>query len=681
MKTSGLFIGACLAGLIAYSFQISDPKSGPEPAGANVPGFTNVDFELGTPGQQPPGWFVPKMLADRGFSAVLTTNQPAHGKQCVEVRWPQDRKPTGNLFANLMQRIDPKPLRGKQIKVTAAIRVAADKPGGRAQMWLRVDRPSGMGAFDNMNNRPVVSADWTDYSITADVADDAVSLNLGLMTLAGATAWWDNVRCEVLTEFKTVTDPQRLLSDLGLSNLGAFTRLVGYVRHFHPSDQAATNDWLDFIVTTLPQIENAQDAATLASHLEATFQPIAPTVRVFPSGQEPALPPELTQTSGAAPSRVRVWEHIGYAQSSSGVGHVYSSQRLSLETRELATLPTYAQPTNVFRAQLGAGVACLVPTALFTDDRGTLPHPAQALQMPREETRFSVNHRGARLATVMLAWNILQHFYPYFDVMDTDWSKELEIALRKGATDVDEIAFYQTLNRLIVALQDGHGTLSGPGLAQEAPLPIRVELIEDQIVILAVASDTSQLHPGDVVARVDGVPAREAFDKLARQVSAATPQRRKQVAFRFGSGPYGTQAKLDVRGADNVLRTVKVARADQTLPLAEKRPPKLDEIKPGVFYVDITRLTDAEFNEALPRLAKAEGLVFDLRGYPPGSPHWLTHLSPKVLQSARWNVPKQHRPDRSDVEWLTSHWDLQPQSPQLSTNRVFLTDGSAISYA
>ena len=40
-------------------------------------------------------------------------------------------------------------------------------------MWLRVDRPGGMGAFDNMGDRPVKKETWADYSITAEVAEDA----------------------------------------------------------------------------------------------------------------------------------------------------------------------------------------------------------------------------------------------------------------------------------------------------------------------------------------------------------------------------------------------------------------------------------------------------------------------------------------------------------------------------
>jgi hypothetical protein len=68
-------------------------------------------------------------------------------------------------------------------------------------MWFRVDRAGNvMGAFDNMHDRPVLSSVWHNYTITADIADDAQALNLGLLTLNGATAWWDDVRVTVICD-------------------------------------------------------------------------------------------------------------------------------------------------------------------------------------------------------------------------------------------------------------------------------------------------------------------------------------------------------------------------------------------------------------------------------------------------------------------------------------------------
>ena len=394
----------------------------------------NHDLEQGEPGQIPGGWLIPKVLADQGFSAVLTAKDPQSGKYCAEIRWPADGNATVP-FSNLMQVIDATAWRGKRIKVTASIRVASGRNDKRAQMWLRVDRPTDIGAFDNMYDRPVRSQNWADYSIIAEIHDDAKKINLGLISFEGETAWWDNVRVEVLGEFKTLAEPPRPLSETGLNNLIAFTRLVGYVRHFHPSDQAA-------------------------------FNPIAPTVRVFEKGKEPAVPSELQPPTGVSELKVRFWEHFGYcsAEKSMRAGP-YNSRRLTLIAEDPNSLPDYALPEYVYESDLGSGVSCIVPTALFADDNGTIP-PANAVE--NEDPRFTTDHRGARLATVMTTWNILQHFYPYFDVIDADWPHELEVALRKAAIDPNEAEFYQTLNRLVVALQDGHGSLNGPGMPPAA---------------------------------------------------------------------------------------------------------------------------------------------------------------------------------------------------------------------
>jgi hypothetical protein len=162
-------------------------------------GFVNLDFETGEAGETPKGWLA--AATEDGFRAVLTTSQPHSGTYCAEIRWPTNQVSSKGEFANLMQSIDAGPYRNKRIEIRAAIRVSTNRPGGCGMMWFRVDRPDGrLGAFDNMHDRPVRSSIWQNYTITADVAHDAQTLNLGLLTLEGATAWWDDVRVTVICD-------------------------------------------------------------------------------------------------------------------------------------------------------------------------------------------------------------------------------------------------------------------------------------------------------------------------------------------------------------------------------------------------------------------------------------------------------------------------------------------------
>jgi len=64
-----------------------------------------------------------------------------------------------------------------------------------------VDRPSGtMGAFDNMDDRPAQSAAWTPAEIVVKVADDAETLNFGVISVGKSRAWVDGMTLEVVPD-------------------------------------------------------------------------------------------------------------------------------------------------------------------------------------------------------------------------------------------------------------------------------------------------------------------------------------------------------------------------------------------------------------------------------------------------------------------------------------------------
>src|SRR5690349_14883778 len=73
----------------------------------------------------------------------------------------------------------------------------------------------------------------------------------------------------------------RRLSPQGAGNLEAFARLLGYVRFFHPSDQATAANWDQVAIAGVQRVEDAGSAAALAQSLQEIFQPLAPTLRVY----------------------------------------------------------------------------------------------------------------------------------------------------------------------------------------------------------------------------------------------------------------------------------------------------------------------------------------------------------------------------------------------------------------
>jgi Peptidase family S41 len=188
-----------------------------------------------------------------------------------------------------------------------------------------------------------------------------------------------------------------------------------------------------------------------------------------------------------------------------------------------------------------------------------------------------------------------------------------------------------------------------------------------------------------VVRTIDGRPVEQLLAESERAFSAATPQWARWKALQaLLLGPPGSTRALVIEDAPGQLRRVVVCQPSDYQAVEEPRPSKVDEIRPGIFYIDIGRVNDADFRAALPRLEKARGIIFDFRGYPRqiGPETFFSHLIDRPVTSPQWHIPVFRKPDRKDVAFDRSgEWLLAPQAPYLKAKRAFLIDGRAISYA
>ncbi len=667
--------------------------------------LANLDFEQGEVGQEPAGWIVPQPLREKGYRAMTVAEQPESGARCAVLSAPE--KPPGpGDFGNLMRSVDATAYRGKRVRFRAAVR-AEGKDGAppRAQLWMRVDRDGGaMGFFDNMGDRPVTSATWGRYEIVGDVAPDAQGVSIGMILVAGSRAWIDSASIEVLGEAGLGNEPARPLTPRGLDNLAAFTRLLGYVRYFHPSDAAAATDWNRFALAGVQAVEKATGPEDLARTLTSLFLPIAPTVRIDPIGRPQPVPAELLAPPAAAAgatARVVAWRHVGVSLGMDNAqGQIYRSERIDDQASaprkgaDGEALPSVVlpRPGQPLRVDLGGGVSALVPLALYADAKGTIPAAsvggaAVVPKGPDKPAGFlpSGDDRATRLADVALAWNVFQHFYPYFDVVLADWPGELRRGLTRAATDRDVAAFEDTLDHLVAALHDGHGHVYQSSDGRPRHLPLLWDWVENRLVVTVVDREhAAGVVPGDVVTAIDGRPVEAALLAEEERISGATAQwRRYQSLQKLASGKTGS-VRLTVEHPGGTKAEVTLERS---LPvygpgaLEEKRPEKIAEVAPGVIYIDIGRISDDDWKGALDRLSKAKGIVFDFRGYPSLSPVFLQHLTGVPIESAQWRIPVITRPDHEGWSFASSHWTLEPLTPRLTAHIAFVTDGRAISYA
>ena len=120
---------------------------------------------------------------------------------------------------------------------------------------------------------------------------------------------------------------QQRLTKQQEKNLVAFARIFGYVRYFHPSDEAQTISWPMLATKGSRQMLAVRDDAELVRELNTLFQPLGPTIRIFPASQPVKFDPAALQTPAAArATKVVSWQHQGIATEES---KAYHSTRLN----------------------------------------------------------------------------------------------------------------------------------------------------------------------------------------------------------------------------------------------------------------------------------------------------------------------------------------------------------------
>ncbi len=608
------------------------------------------------------------------YAFALDSVNPQEGRWAGRLTGQGGEAPPA-AFGNLLQRVDPVPYRGRRVRYRAWVRT--ELTAGRAGLWMRVDRGDGTtGFFDRMDARPITGrTGWTQYEIVGEVAPDARAMYVGFLVIGQGQGWVDAASLEAGPPMPP-PEAARALTERGLANAVAFSRLMGYVRWFHPSDASAATNWDGFAIEGMRAVEGAPDAPRLAAVLDSLFRPIAPTL-VVRAGDVPDA-----QAPRPAGDSVRAvwWRHYGVGLG--GTRSPYRSERLRAPAD---ALPDSApDPRRPLRVDLGGGVRASLPLVLYTAG-DTLPRAAAAPAVdPLRAPILTGDDRATRLAVVALSWNVLQHFYPYFDASDADWPAELPRALRSAATDGGACAFVTTLRRMVAALDDGHGGVIHACEGGLRTAPVTLESVEGRPTVVGVEPGMQDLRLGDVVLRVDGAPADSILRAWEALTSAATPGWRTAAAMERLMVGRDSLVRLTVQHVDGDTATVAVSRMTGFALPPEVKPEPVAQLRPGIWYVDLDRATTAQFQAALPDLERAAGLVFDLRGYPDGFDPFIffSHLIREPATSARWTIPVSTRPDRSDMRFdHRPGWPLVPAAPYLAAPRVFITDGRAISFA
>jgi hypothetical protein len=123
---------------------------------------------------------------------------------------------------------------------------------------------------------------------------------------------------------------------------------------------------------------------------------------------------------------------------------------------------------------------------------------------------------------------------------------------------------------------------------------------------------------------MDGVPAEQRLAKELRLASGTLQWRRWRANGRLAQCRGGVM-NLTTEAPSGATRVANLPCTGSAMQaLTDSRPDTIAELRPGVWYVDLTRLRAASLGALLEKVANAKAVVFDMRGYP-------TDIGSKIL--------------------------------------------------
>jgi len=341
---------------------------------------------------------------------------------------------------------------------------------------------------------------------------------------------------------------------------------------------------------------------------------------------------------------------------------------------------------ELIQKNISANIVCQIPLVLYADDENTYPKSKEEkltfLQKEIDKNTSDATSLAFRLGNIISTYNVFQHFYPYFDVVDVDWDTELEKALLRSYTDKTGKDHLITLQKLTATLRDGHINVSG-GIRETFVPPILWEWVEDKLIVSQIFDDEVGLAVGDIITHINEKTAIEYFDEINSRISAGTKGWLDHKAKNSSLyGPEDSEINITVGGKKLSLKRTKEY-------FAEIRPflPQRDsqrKISDDIFYLNLDNIPMDDINELLPELKKYKSIICDMRGYPNGNHRFIRHLLKSNDTTEAWmQVPKLVYPDQEDLVGYEEHnWKMNTKKPYLGDKQIiFITDGSAISYA
>lgn len=349
--------------------------------------------------------------------------------------------------------------------------------------------------------------------------------------------------------------------------------------------------------------------------------------------------------------------------------------------------PTQAIFGECVQTTLVKGINCMMPLALYGDLYNTYPkiaEPARLSELKQhiDLTKSDVTSLDTRLGDVAIAWNVYQHFFPYWSDASKTPQQLLHDALVKAYFDKNFVDFYYTTKLMCASLNDGHMFCNWYA-ANEGTVPLVLAKAEGKLVVKFVLNSAlhSSISAGDIIEAIDGRSAVDALQQELQYMPGSPQGKERDALNNLLNGPNTKPLRLALHHQDKIT-TVNVNRNSSILTFRpgsfSLHPVHNGLLKDGIYYYNLgADSAYAEIKQQQTQLLQAKAIILDLRCYPPSVPLFLISQLLKHDDDTHWLYEPQYiYPDHQHIVYHHIDWNVKQASPHINTPIYCLIDAS-----
>lgn len=117
---------------------------------------------------------------------------------------------------------------------------------------------------------------------------------------------------------------EKINTNRQIDKLVLFSKFYGYIKYFHPSDEASFIDWDKFLLYSIGEVLNANTNHNLVEKLNHLFKPISPTLKIMFAKKDSSSSSNINIKNT---TEEIAWQHFGVRLSEKST--TYKSGRVS----------------------------------------------------------------------------------------------------------------------------------------------------------------------------------------------------------------------------------------------------------------------------------------------------------------------------------------------------------------